>query len=660
LFRALGSQLLFATTDANQDRELWISGGTTGGTQRVRDLNPSTADAEVRDLIPMGSDLYFVADDGINGEAIWKADLSSGSADLVADVSPASTDRLSKLTLVEGASPQLVFYNNSLGTAGGVYVTDGDQSPLQLSDLRPVELDAEGTMFVVAGGWIYFVADDGTNGTELWKTDGVSQATMVADGVPGTAGSNPGGLVAFDGQLYFAADTSSDSPSGDIGRELFRTDGNTVSLAADVRPGAESSEPDQMTVAGGDLFFTADDGTNGRELWRHDGADGSLVEDLQSGSLGSRPIALTDVDGTLYFSADNGTDGYEPYRSDGTAAGTFQIADLHPGAGDSFPNAFFSALGEVYFNADDGSTGAELWKTDGAAGQASQVADLLAGGEGSDPLPLQSTGRRLIVAAAGSTPQDRELWATDGTAVGTRLIEDLYPSEFRGSDPQELIAAEGGFYFSAESVAAGRELFQMTEVAPSVSQVVIGNASTTPVEQQRATVERVTVTFEGEISVPDAALQLVNRDTGTTLDSVAVDRRFENGQTLIELTFGAGASVIQRDPGGALGLGNSLADGNYQLTILAGSVVAPVSGLSMQADFGFGTAATDRFFRLFGDVDGDRDVDGQDFVRFAEAFLQVAGGDAYDAALDLSGDGDIDGQDLAWFSQRQGRRLAFD
>ncbi|WP_167547181.1 ELWxxDGT repeat protein [Stieleria maiorica] len=673
LLGEVDGQLIFTATDVARDRELWITDGDPLGTEVLVNINPSTQDADVRDLVLFGTDLFFVADDGINGEAIWKADTVAGTVELYEDISPSSTDRISTLTVYSALTEQIVFYNNSLGTAGGVYLTDPNGPTRQLSDRRPVELDENGTMFVIANGWIYFVADDGVSGNELWKTDGSGPAEMVWDLIPGSAGSNPMELVALESFLYFSADTSSETVTAgvnmkDIGRELFRTDGTAVSLVMDINGVVDpndmnrtfDSSPEDLTVVGNELFFTADNGVNGRELWRRDSLGTThLVADLRSGGNGSNPTALADVSGTLYFSADNGADGFEPYRSDGTGIGTYQIANINPGNADSDPGGFFPALGEVYFSADDGGSGEELWKTTGAAGNATLVSDIQSGG-GSQPVPLYDTGNRLLLSAAGTINNDRELWSTDGSEALTLLVEDLYPPELFGSDPDEIIEIGGKLYFVAENGPFGRELFTLQEVSPAVVDVIVGGQAGAAVEHlQRSTVDQVTVVFDGNVDVPAGAVQLVNRDTNTSLTSLIIDRRFESGQTFVEVTFGSGPSVVDRDPNGTTGLRNSLADGNYQLTILSGLVSSPVSGVAMAADFHYGAAEADRFFRHFGDTDGDRDVDGQDYGRFGQTFLQPLGASAFNETLDFEGDGDVDGQDYGRFGQRFLTRLDF-
>ncbi|MED6338834.1 MAG: hypothetical protein VYC12_07380, partial [Candidatus Thermoplasmatota archaeon] len=64
---------------------------------------------------------------------------------------------------------------------------------------------------------LYFEANDGTNGNELWMYDGTS-ASMVADIRPGssTSNSDPSHFMVFKNDLYFTAKTE-----GDLG-SLFK------------------------------------------------------------------------------------------------------------------------------------------------------------------------------------------------------------------------------------------------------------------------------------------------------------------------------------------------------------------------------------------------------------------------------------------------------
>src|SRR5205085_1719943 len=91
----------------------------------------------------------------------------------------------------------------------------------------------------------------------------------------------------------------------------------------------------------------------------------------------------------------------------------------------------------------------------------------------------------------------------------------------------------------------------------------------------------------------------------------------------------------------------SLVDGKYTLTILA-SQVSNIAALDGNGDGTPGDDFTFSFHRLFGDSDGDRDVDAADFGAFRSAF----GG--YQLAFDFDNDGDTDAADFAQFRARFG------
>ena len=125
--------------------------------------------------------------------------------------------------------------------------------------------------------------------------------------------------------------------------------------------------------------------------------------------------------------------------------------------------------------------------------------------------------------------------------------------------------------------------------------------------------------------------------------------RTDQGKTIVDLVFDSAP----------------LADGNYKLTIDASLVGMPGQKLDGDADgvaggaYEFGDTEIDAFFRLFGDSDGDRDVDGQDYGRFGRTFLRNSLDPAFDARFDFDGDGDVDGQDYGRFRRRLQRRLPF-
>jgi ELWxxDGT repeat protein len=365
---------------------------------------------------------------------------------------------------------------------------------------------------------IFFVASSEATGRELWSADG-NGATLVADVIPGSSGSSPSALRVVNGLLLFNA------PDVDHGVELWATDGTAAGTrrVADINPGPSSSQPAARVVHGNAMLFSADDGLRGRELWITDGtaAGTRIVRDITAGAASGSPYALTAFGGSVYFGATGGlwkTDGtesgtvlvapvsirnpvaaggrlffegltagsnWEPWVSDGTAAGTRLITEIIPGPkGSLSTNNIFggTAFGDgILFVASDDVHGRELWFTDGSAAGTRMVRDLIPGSAGTwdQSLPSFVTlgGRAYFVATDAA--HGNELWVTDGTEAGTALFADLTPGpapSFAGS----LTASNDRFYFRAAgrlwvsdgTVAGTRILGEATGVSSEAGSIV--------------------------------------------------------------------------------------------------------------------------------------------------------------------------------------------
>lgn len=119
--------------------------------------------------------------------------------------------------------------------------------------------------FTVFNNALFFRADNGrANGIELWKTDGTSDGTVMVKDIEyqGPSHSWPSGFTAFQDALYFQAtqDVTSLNGQAPIGTELWKTDGTedgTV-LVKDINPNLrESSDPADFIVFNGALYFRA-------------------------------------------------------------------------------------------------------------------------------------------------------------------------------------------------------------------------------------------------------------------------------------------------------------------------------------------------------------------------------------------------------------------
>jgi hypothetical protein len=117
-------------------------------------------------------------------------------------------------------------------------------------------------------------------------------------------------------------------------------------------------------------------------------------------------------------------------------------------------------------------------------------------------------------------------------------------------------------------------------------------------------------------------------------------------QTIARLTFGGGLTEF-----------GSLVDGLYRLRILAAQVSGSGQPLDGDANGTAGGDFTLDLHRLYGDVNGDKAVNGLDLAELRKAFGASAADANYRSDLDFNGDGAINGSDLAAFRSRFGTIL---
>jgi ELWxxDGT repeat protein len=282
------------------------------------------------------------------------------------------------------------------------------------------------------------------------------QFTLIKDINPGSATSNISYLTNVNNTLFFGAN------NGTNGMELWKSNGTSSGtvLVKDIRTGTGSSSIGYLTNVNGILFFVANNGSNGTELWKSDGTDAGtvMVKDIRSGSMGSNPSGLVNMNGVLYFSADNGLQGTELWKSDGTVAGTVIVMDINPGSASSYPQSLTNVNGTLYFAADNGVAGTELWKSNGTLAGTVLVKDIWTGSNESYPFDLAAIGNSLYFSANNGS-SGTELWKSDGTSTGTTLVKDIWTGSNAGY-PYDLVNVGGTLFFSANNGANGIELWK--------------------------------------------------------------------------------------------------------------------------------------------------------------------------------------------------------
>jgi ELWxxDGT repeat protein len=366
------------------------------------------------------------------------------------------------------------------------------QTPYLVKDINTTSSNSlsssSPTEFAAVGNKLFFPATTAAAGTELWVSDGTSAGTrMVADLVPGSGSSSPNGLRVVNGVLLFNAQDVNH------GIELWTSDGTAAGthLFMDINPGPSSGQPTFKFLYKNRMLFSADDGSNGRELWMTDGTVGGtrMLVDINPGSGSSSPFnfvlfgdkayffafgGLWRTDGTeagtvkvasvsgrgmvvagsrLFFEGVTADTGLEPWISDGTDAGTHLITEILPGAKGSLDTAYFQPFAaidnRIVFLANDGVHGRELWVSDGTAAGTRLVRDFLPGAKGMWDTGFASlTGLNGRAYFAGVDNQHgSELWVTDGTDAGTQLFFDLVPGATSGF-PSTFTVVGGKLFFA--------------------------------------------------------------------------------------------------------------------------------------------------------------------------------------------------------------------
>jgi hypothetical protein len=238
--------------------------------------------------------------------------------------------------------------------------------------------------------------------------------------------------------------------------------------------------------------------------------------------------------------------------------------------------------------------------------------------------------------------------ANNGGPTRTFKLNPTSPARDVGSNPAGLTFDQRGTGF--DRVVNGTPDIGSYEadavVAPAkVSSLVINDGSA-----QRSRVTSLTVTFTNSVAFTGAvagAFELTRVSDGAFVD---IDATIDVTSKIVTITFIGGAVD------GAFG-NYSLQDGRYILTAFANQFTG--AGLDGNGD-GFAgdnyasisaantppTVAPTGIFRLFGDSDGNGQINSADFLNFRLAFLSAS------TAFDFDGDGQVNAADFLAFRLR--------
>jgi ELWxxDGT repeat protein len=381
-----GNKIYFFAYDGTNGKEPWVSDGTTSGTQILKNIHPNTNDYDFQlsnssFLSADANKAYFIANDGVSGNELWVTDGTSAGTNLVKDIFAGpngSQIQVAPPAMGSNMKDGKLYFFALDGSEGFTvygkepWVSDGTSAgTFMLKDINPgyngsSEL-ANIKHFIEYKGKMYFFAI-GTSVMPggLFETDGTKEGTKL---VFPTSFYRIDEFIVHNNLLYF---TYSNGPA------LYTTDGTNegTKLLAIIPDGQLNNLGTcQMASIDNTLYLRAVSNSLGSELFKLNESNEIVnVKDIWtgisngvSGNIYQDRKVLQVYDNKIWFLGSDGTasGAMQVWNSDGTSSGTVALSPLNGdggwagGNGNNY-NLFASSIG-VFMIYNNPITGPELY-----------------------------------------------------------------------------------------------------------------------------------------------------------------------------------------------------------------------------------------------------------------------------------------------------------
>jgi hypothetical protein len=196
----------------------------------------------------------------------------------------------------------------------------------------------------------------------------------------------------------------------------------------------------------------------------------------------------------------------------------------------------------------------------------------------------------------------------------------------------------------------------VTAVAPpTLSSIAVNGGAL-----QRSQVKSLTVTYDQTVNLAAGAVTLVRLNSGgsgandnspptNASTALAAPTSNDGGKTWV-YTFAPGSAFMQTSGGNPTG---SLVDGIYTVTVDPTKVTSTGSGLPMLI------GGSQTFHRLFGDGNGDKNVNNADLGPFRNTFGRAVGDPAFNDVFDFDNSTAVNNVDFGQFRNRYGHGFTY-
>ncbi|WP_346824219.1 DUF7619 domain-containing protein [Rapidithrix thailandica] len=317
-------------------------------------------------------------------------------------------------------------------------------------------------------GEAYFIANDGIHGTEIWKTDGTKEGTMMLKEIyPGNNLTFQVSISIFNNKLYFFK-----MNEGGYYHEIWESDGTTEGTKFIKKISARGINL-VATLEKHILFasksYIKKDGKyeNQNQLWRTDGTEIgtekiNLPVDLPFYDINFKlyrndptQISPKSMKGSYYFQGGNNL-----WKTDGTEEGTSAVG----------LNNTYIAVEKAFTNIVIGKVNSGLFISDGTPSGTFQK-DIR--------FPtsyLEHQGK--VYFTASPTDSHRELYVTDGTSEGTRMIESTMTDPSFSSQPRSVHLYQNEILYFAEGKPYMTNLYKLSDKSYQLTGKVFADLNT--------------------------------------------------------------------------------------------------------------------------------------------------------------------------------------
>jgi ELWxxDGT repeat protein len=483
---SLGGRIFFRGNDGVRGWELWTTDGTEVGTKMLKNINPAGDSNPENLTYANGKWYFRSVDvtgseplrTGQTGHELYVTDGTTTGTRLVKDITanaptnncwwcfgPANFKALTNgIIFQQDDGVHGTVWYRSDGTTSGTTSLDPDLNDLLSNNSEPIIIDSKA----------YFVAGDASNGLEPWVTDGSPLGTrMLADVNTNNQSSNVGNMTRVGTTANYVFSSS----DGIHGEELWVTDFTDAGtrMVRELQTGTENSgqsSPSQFYAAGDKVFFRAFSDATGWEMWVTDGTSaGTRALDLNPGRPDSAWDQSHGLNSKIVFRRHTEATGYEPWISDGTIAGTRMIKEFNP-SGDSTLEMAAESNGKIYLKINDqtepGYTA--VWVTDGTSANTIKLTSRCANNGNPDPQTFTPVAGGLLFKL-NDCQYNHKWWRTNGTVAGTARLDVNYDPPMTQWGDVNPIAIGDKYYYTMATPESGNEIW-ITDGSPSGTRVL--------------------------------------------------------------------------------------------------------------------------------------------------------------------------------------------